>query len=126
LLIGELFYVSLGSGGEGTDYNTKGSSNFPRRLSTSPSRRSLTIFFVVGAVLLVSPLLTVMLWNPDPACQASPARGNFCTASNELYNRTISFLPFVMLIGGVIIAFNMKRIADSSRPATEESSDSSS
>jgi hypothetical protein len=89
----------------------------------APSKKSLLIYFAVGAVLLVTPLVLVFAWAPDPSCpSAAEARTNLCRGSPEVYNRTISFLPFVMVAGGAIIAFNMKRLSDANRilPSEEE------
>jgi hypothetical protein len=86
--------------------------------SKLPSKRTLGAFFAVGAILLVAPMALVFFWTPDPTCTHSAQRASLC--NSEIYNRTISFLPFVMLAGGAMIAFNMKRISDANKVLSEE------
>jgi len=78
-------------------------------------RASVIKFFVVGGLLLVTPLVAVMNW-PTRGCEFSTE--NVCFGS-EAYKVSVTLLPYVMLIGGVIIGYNMKRISDSMNESGE-------
>ncbi len=39
-----------------------------------------------------------------------------------IFSQTISFLPFVMIIGGVLVGYNLKRISDSLEPESDKGS----
>ena len=74
-------------------------------------KASIIKFFTVGGLLLVVPLVAVIDW-PTTGCDISAV--NFCTGSHA-YRMMTTFLPYVMVIGGVLIGYNMKRISDSLR-----------
>jgi hypothetical protein len=88
-----------------------------------PKRNSLLIFFVAGAILLVIPLILVLFWN-GAACgfgdRLSVLSNNYCLSPRLLKSFT-SLFPFLMVIGAVLIGFNLKRISDSYLPPDEES-----
>ena len=73
------------------------------------SRASIAKFFIVGGLLLVTPMVFVFNW-PSQGCNTSFE--NFCSGS-QFYRTSVTILPYVMVIGGVIIGYNMKRISDS-------------
>jgi len=81
------------------------------------TRRSILLFFLIGGVLLVVPLVIVFSWDPR-TCTSTPV-GLSCKVPS-VYAATVRFLPFVMILGGVIVAFNLKRISDSMRLHEEE------
>lgn len=58
------------------------------------SKRSMFLFFLIGAIMLVSPLVLVIM---------------------KVYAYGMGFFPYVMIAGGLIIGYNMKRISDSLR-----------
>ena len=78
---------------------------------TGPSRRSIVTLFVVGAILISGPVVLVINWPSGSSC-SSPFMKAVCQGS-RLYRASADFFPYLMLIGGVIAAYNMKRIADS-------------
>ncbi|MCL4519124.1 MAG: hypothetical protein M1587_08010 [Thaumarchaeota archaeon] len=77
----------------------------------SPTKRSLATFFAIGGMMLVLPLALVLATNP--VC--TPNTETICSTSSA-YKFVLSFFPYVMLAGGLIIGYNMKRIADSVKP----------
>ncbi len=82
----------------------------------------MLLFFIVGAGLLVVPLALVLMWD-GPAC--SGALYNFVETSyvcipTRLLKTLTSFFPFVMVIGAVLIGYNLKKISDSNLPPKEE------
>ncbi|MDG6995235.1 MAG: hypothetical protein JRN52_04855 [Nitrososphaerota archaeon] len=82
-----------------------------RRTSRKPpSRRSIITFFVVGGILLVFPLALVVTTNPMCGADSS----TLC--STPAYKFGLSFFPYLMLAGGLIIGYNMKRVSDSLKP----------
>lgn len=60
--------------------------------------------------MLVLPLALVVA--TTPACTSES--GSLCSTSS--YKFGLSFFPYVMLAGGLIIGYNMKRVSDSLRP----------
>ena len=71
------------------------------------SRRSIVIFFSVGALMLVIPVGVVL--SENSACKASPADCN----RTDAYRYLVSAFPYIMIAGGLLIGYNMKRISDS-------------
>jgi hypothetical protein len=80
-------------------------------------------FFLVGALLLVVPLVLVVVWD-SPLCSLAqtptPSTAGYCP-SPSLFKNFISFFPFLMIIGAVLIGYNLKRISDSLLPPKGES-----
>ncbi|MDH2900950.1 MAG: hypothetical protein PXY39_08245 [archaeon] len=87
-----------------------------------PARNSTFLFFFLGAILLVVPLIFVIVWD-SPICSlsqtASTGASGYCP-STHLFKSLISFFPFLMVIGTVLIGYNLKRISDSLLPPKEE------
>jgi hypothetical protein len=85
-------------------------------------RNSVIGFFVVGGMLLVIPFTLVMVWGSSicsPAQTLSAGPPLYCP-SPVVFKSFISFFPFLMVIGGVLIGYNLKRISDSLLPPKEE------
>jgi hypothetical protein len=59
--------------------------------------------------MLVLPLALVV--SSNPSCNP----GSACSKST-LEKFGISLIPYVMIAGGIIIAYNMKKLSDSLRP----------
>ncbi|MHB8568211.1 MAG: hypothetical protein ACYC7D_09130 [Nitrososphaerales archaeon] len=76
--------------------------------------------FVIGGLLLVSPLLIVVNW-PSKGCESS--NPSYCSVS-PFYRTAVTILPYFMIIGGVIIGYNMKRISDSINSKSQEEEES--
>jgi len=82
------------------------------------SRKSVIILFTVGAILLVVPVGTVL--SENSICRADAAS---CIHS-DAYRYLVSAFPYVMLGGGILIGYNMKRISDAARiPELDEESE---
>jgi hypothetical protein len=82
------------------------------------SRKSVIILFTVGAILLVAPVGTVL--SENSICRADAAS---CIHS-EAYGYLVSAFPYVMLGGGILIGYNMKRISDAANiPQIDEESE---
>lgn len=81
-----------------------------------PTRKSVVLLFTVGALMLVAPLSTVLIENS--ACRSNVLDCNH----SDYYRYLVSAFPYVMLFGGALIAFNMKRISDytNARAAIED------
>ena len=82
--------------------------SIPPTKNVELSKRSVTILFVVGAILLVAPLGTVL--SENASCKSDTSS---CGIHSEDYRYLLSASPYIMLGGGVLIGFNMKRISDS-------------
>ena len=69
--------------------------------------------------MLVVPLGTVLMENS--ACRASVLDCNH----SDYYRYLVSAFPYVMLVGGALIAYNMKRISDyaNAKAAMDEEND---
>jgi hypothetical protein len=67
--------------------------------------------------MLVVPLSTVV--SENSACRADASS---CNHTAE-YRYLVSAFPYVMLGGGVVIAYNMKRISDHAAHIAEEDED---
>lgn len=82
-------------------------------------RRGVLFLFAIGALMLVIPLGTVLAENS--ACRANSAE---CIHS-EAYRYLVSSFPYIMIGGGLLIGYNMKRISDSinAEEVDEESDD---
>ncbi len=78
-----------------------------------PTRDSLIAFFLVGAVLLLAPLILVLVLGAH-TCSVV-AVGDACTLTS-IYKVIFPSLPYIMLVGGVLIGYNLKRISDSLLP----------
>ena len=81
-----------------------------RTARSPPSRRSIITFFAVGGILLVFPLALVVTTNPVCGIDSS------AICSTPAYKFGLSFFPYLMLAGGLIIGYNMKRVSDSLKP----------
>lgn len=76
-------------------------------------------FFVIGGILLVLPLALILFWNSS-GCYAIGSRvEGYCPSSYE-FRILLSFLPFLMLVGGVLIGYNLKKVSDRFSPPEEE------
>jgi hypothetical protein len=72
---------------------------------------------VLGAILLVSPLAVVVF-------QESACAGSQTHCFGDSVNKYVdTFLPYVMLSGGLFVGYSMKRIADSHIVETEDESE---
>jgi hypothetical protein len=71
------------------------------------TKRSIAIFFSVGALLLVIPVGVVL--SENSACRANASA---CIHS-DAYRYLVSAFPYIMIGGGLLIGYNMKRISDS-------------
>jgi hypothetical protein len=70
--------------------------------------------FVLGAVLLFVPLILVVGFS-SIACNVGTS-----SCIPFLYKMLFPALPYVMIVGGVLIGYNMKRISDSLLPEDED------
>jgi hypothetical protein len=82
------------------------SASNPRTAIPEVNKKSVVILFAVGAIMLVAPLSTVL--SENSSCKADAAS---CIHSED-YRYLVSAFPYIMLGGGVLIAYNMKRISD--------------
>ena len=89
------------------------SPNFRR---PEPSRRSIFILFAVGSCLLVIPLAVVL--SANYFCRIE----GVCHPTED-YRIEVSAFPYVMIGGGIIIGYNMKRISDAARYDEERDGD---
>lgn len=93
-----------------------------------PTRNSVLIFFIAGAIFLVVPMILVLFWD-GPSCgfgdKFSVVPNDYCL-SPHLLKSFASFFPFLMVIGAVLIGYNLKRISDSYLPPKEESDEDNS
>ncbi|MFI5421882.1 MAG: hypothetical protein ACHQ1H_13015 [Nitrososphaerales archaeon] len=78
------------------------------------TRRGVILLFVIGSLMLVIPLGTVLAENS--ACRGNSAE---CIHS-EAYRYLVSSFPYVMIGGGLLIGYNMKRISDSINAEEED------
>jgi hypothetical protein len=81
------------------------------------TRRGVILLFAIGSLMLVIPLGIVLAENST--CGANPTE---CIHS-EAYRYLVSSFPYIMIGGGLLIAYNMKKISDSinAEEADEES-----
>ena len=86
---------------------------------TKLSRRSVVTFFVIGAIFISAPVVLVIS-SPSGSSCASAFMREICQGS-RFYWASVNFFPYLMLIGGLIAGYNMKRVADSE--SYEENSD---
>jgi hypothetical protein len=71
------------------------------------TRRDVILLFAIGSLMLVIPLGTILTEN-------SMCRANASSCINsESYRYLVSSFPYVMIAGGLLIGYNMKRISDS-------------
>jgi hypothetical protein len=75
-----------------------------------PSRGSIVTFFVVGSLMIAGPLALMLNW-PSVGCSSQLTQG--ACRGPQLYKTSITILPYVMLAGGAIVVYNMKRVSDS-------------
>lgn len=67
--------------------------------------------------------LFLVLFVGDP-CPVLPLGLNRVpTCATLLYKQVVAALPYFMLVGGVIIGYNLKRVSDSLLPPVEEDDD---
>jgi hypothetical protein len=83
-----------------------------------PLRATTVAYFALGALLLVLPLLLILTWGSS-SCNQGFNVPSYCVSRSE-FKFSASFLPFVMLMGGLIIGYKMKTISDSLKPPDEE------
>jgi len=86
----------------------------------NPSKGSIFVFFIIGGLLVGLPLILVLTWSSTPCRGAVQV---FCLGSH-LYRMSVLIFPYVMLSGGAIIGYNMKRISDMIFASQEEEEDS--
>jgi low affinity Fe/Cu permease len=91
------------------------------RMQTLPQKNNTLASFAIGAALLVVPLILILVWGSS-ACMQTFAP-SYCI-STKTFMTVSSFLPFVMLVGGVLIGYRMKKIADSLTPRDEPDEES--
>ncbi len=70
------------------------------------NKKSVAFLFAVGTILLVVPVGTVL--SETAMCKSDVSA---CIHSED-YGFLVSSFPYLMLGGGVLIAFNMKRVSD--------------
>jgi len=70
------------------------------------NKKSLVILFTIGAIMLVVPVGTVL--SENSICRSDAAA---CNHSAE-YRYLVSAFPYIMLGGGILIGYNMKKISD--------------
>ncbi len=85
-----------------------------------PPRNSLVALFVMGAILLLIPLIFILLVGGH-ACNVG-VLVNSCTLPSN-YRIMVPALPYLMVVGGVLIGYNMKRISDSLLPQDMDESE---
>ncbi len=83
-----------------------------RRAETRPplERPSVIKLFVAGFALICLPVLMVLEWPKFGWCSAT-LLGNVCYGT-KFFIGVGTFLPYVMLIGGIMVAFNVHRCAE--------------
>ncbi len=91
--------------------------NTPATQKIELSRKSVVILFAVGAIMLAVPLGTVLSQNA--ICKSDTSS---CFHSKD-YGYLVSAFPYIMLGGGVLIGFNMKRISDAVNAPVEDESE---
>ena len=77
---------------------------------------SVLPLFIVGGLLIAVPLVLVIDWSSN-ACSFTVKY--FCRSS-QLYRTGSEILPYVMLAGGAIVGYNMKRTYDLANPASDD------
>lgn len=75
-------------------------------------------FLLLGTILLISPIAIAVF--QESACAGPQA---YCLG-NTINRYVDTFLPYVMLSGGLFTAYSMKKIADSHRAEPEDEMDS--
>ncbi|MGI0078786.1 MAG: hypothetical protein ACRECH_04110 [Nitrososphaerales archaeon] len=95
-----------------------------RRERRAPSKDSIVAFFIMGTLLLLVPLFLALSFVAQP-CAIPRTIGSSCTIP-PLFKEVLSALPFVMIIGGVMIGYNLKRISDSLLPREEDETEQNS
>ncbi|MFI5420420.1 MAG: hypothetical protein ACHQ1H_05590 [Nitrososphaerales archaeon] len=78
------------------------------------TRRGVILLFAIGSLMLVIPLGTVLAENS--VCRANSLE---CIHS-EAYRYLVSSFPYLMIGGGLLIGYNMKRISDSINAEEED------
>lgn len=78
----------------------------PQSRRAELTRKSVALLFAVGAIMLVAPVGTVL--SESSICRADALSCNH----TEAYRYLVSAFPYIMLAGGIVIAYNMKRISD--------------
>jgi len=71
------------------------------------TRRGVVLLFAIGSLMLVVPLGTILTENS--MCKANPTS----CINTQSYRYLVSAFPYIMIAGGLMIAYNMKRISDS-------------
>lgn len=71
-------------------------------------------FLLLGIILLISPIAIAVI--QESACTGSQT---YCLG-NTINGYVDTFLPYLMLSGGLFIAYSMKKIADSHRAEPED------
>lgn len=87
-----------------------------------PNKNSVLIFFMTGFLLLIIPLVLMLFWN-EIGCATEvlghSTLSSYCP-SIGIFKSADSFFPFLMVIGGVLVGYNLKRISDSFLPPPED------
>ncbi len=71
------------------------------------TRKSIVVLFSVGALMLVIPVGVVL--SESSICRANASA---CIHS-DAYRYLVSAFPYIMITGGLLIGYNMKRVSDS-------------
>ena len=73
-----------------------------------PSKQSIYVLFTIGCIMIGLPLLLVLDWS-STTCKG--AAQTFC-AGSKLFKESTTVLPYVMLAGGAVMAYCMKKISE--------------
>lgn len=74
----------------------------------------LSKFLILGLVLLISPVVVVMF-------QSSACNPEQASCFGDSVNKYVdTFFPYLMLSGGLFIAYSMRKMADSLLVETED------
>ena len=82
-------------------------------------KRSVFLLFILGGLMVTLPLILMLNWSSSTC---SVTVHNFCRGS-QLYRTSASVLPYVMLAGGAVVGYNMKRVYDLANPRGEGDGD---
>jgi hypothetical protein len=88
----------------------------------SLDKNSIIRFFVVGFALMIIPVVLILFWNHLGCFSQSLEHSvvsNYCLPGN-LDKNMEALLPFIMVVGGVLVGYNIKRISDSNVPPPED------
>lgn len=91
----------------------------PQSRRAELTSKYVVLLFTVGVIMLVAPVGTVL--SENSMCKANLPSCNHTDA----YRYLVSAFPYIMLGGGVLIAYNMKRISDQINSQSQDESDKS-